>query len=79
MKNFLIFVFFSFSTEFLRHAPCMKHVKREYELCSSQYQDIIMRIGQSASSEMRTREDHEMIENISAEEARRREMCWYVY
>ncbi|XP_055694332.1 uncharacterized protein LOC129796439 isoform X2 [Lutzomyia longipalpis] len=31
---------------FLRHAPCMRHVKKQYEICSSTYQTTMSRIGQ---------------------------------
>uniref|UniRef100_A0A1B0DNX1 Uncharacterized protein n=1 Tax=Phlebotomus papatasi TaxID=29031 RepID=A0A1B0DNX1_PHLPP len=31
---------------FLKHAPCMRHVKKQYETCSSTYQATMSRIGQ---------------------------------
>lgn len=51
--NFKIFLnsIFAFlnkkKTDFLRHAPCMRHVKKDYEVCSSRYQNTMSKIAQS--------------------------------
>lgn len=35
-------------TDFLRHAPCMRHVKNEYEMCSKRYQNTMAKISETA-------------------------------
>ncbi|XP_037033664.1 uncharacterized protein LOC119072520 isoform X2 [Bradysia coprophila] len=40
-----------YQEDFLRHAPCMRHVKSEYELCSKRYQNTMTRISQSTPNE----------------------------
>uniref|UniRef100_A0A182FUS2 Uncharacterized protein n=1 Tax=Anopheles albimanus TaxID=7167 RepID=A0A182FUS2_ANOAL len=38
------------SLDFLRHAPCMRHVKKEYEVCATRYQSTMSKIGQAAAA-----------------------------
>ena len=40
----------SISTDFLRHAPCMRHVKKDYEVCAIHYQSTMAKIGQSVAT-----------------------------
>uniref|UniRef100_A0A8W7PH76 Uncharacterized protein n=1 Tax=Anopheles coluzzii TaxID=1518534 RepID=A0A8W7PH76_ANOCL len=35
---------------FLRHAPCMRHVKKDYEVCAIHYQSTMAKIGQSVAT-----------------------------
>uniref|UniRef100_A0A182M1N4 Uncharacterized protein n=1 Tax=Anopheles culicifacies TaxID=139723 RepID=A0A182M1N4_9DIPT len=35
---------------FLRHAPCMRHVKKDYEVCAARYQSTMAKIGQSVAT-----------------------------
>lgn len=36
-------------TDFLRHAPCMRHVKKDYEVCAVSYQSTMAKIGQTVA------------------------------
>uniref|UniRef100_A0A2M3ZEH8 Putative secreted peptide n=1 Tax=Anopheles braziliensis TaxID=58242 RepID=A0A2M3ZEH8_9DIPT len=40
----------SYQEDFLRHAPCMRHVKKEYEVCATRYQSTMSKIGQAAAA-----------------------------
>ncbi|ETN58328.1 hypothetical protein AND_010090 [Anopheles darlingi] len=40
----------TFICDFLRHAPCMRHVKKEYEVCATRYQSTMSKIGQAAAA-----------------------------
>ncbi|GAB0095740.1 uncharacterized protein DMENIID0001_111580 [Sergentomyia squamirostris] len=53
--------------DFLRHAPCMRHVKKQYEACSSKYQATMSRIGQIVPepSEASSIGDHEDDHNLT--------------
>ncbi|XP_050091931.1 uncharacterized protein LOC126575332 [Anopheles aquasalis] len=40
----------TYQEDFLRHAPCMRHVKKEYEVCATRYQSTMSKIGQAAAA-----------------------------
>ncbi|XP_058831407.1 uncharacterized protein LOC131689993 isoform X2 [Topomyia yanbarensis] len=40
---------------FLRHAPCMRHVKKDYEVCAVSYQSTMAKIGQTVASSSTSR------------------------
>uniref|UniRef100_A0A182QI27 Uncharacterized protein n=1 Tax=Anopheles farauti TaxID=69004 RepID=A0A182QI27_9DIPT len=39
-----------YQEDFLRHAPCMRHVKKDYEVCAARYQSTMAKIGQSVAT-----------------------------
>lgn len=39
-----------YQEDFLRHAPCMRHVKKDYEVCAVDYQTTMAKIGQTAAA-----------------------------
>ncbi|XP_055598434.1 uncharacterized protein LOC129748011 [Uranotaenia lowii] len=39
-----------YQKDFLRHAPCMRHVKKDYEVCAVSYQSTMAKIGQTVAS-----------------------------
>ncbi|XP_055619309.1 uncharacterized protein LOC129764348 [Toxorhynchites rutilus septentrionalis] len=39
-----------YQEDFLRHAPCMRHVKKDYEVCAVSYQSTMAKIGQTVAS-----------------------------
>ncbi|XP_058465799.1 uncharacterized protein LOC131439143 [Malaya genurostris] len=39
-----------YQEDFLRHAPCMRHVKKDYEVCAVSYQSTMAKIGQTVTS-----------------------------
>uniref|UniRef100_A0A4Y0BIS7 Protein TsetseEP domain-containing protein n=1 Tax=Anopheles funestus TaxID=62324 RepID=A0A4Y0BIS7_ANOFN len=39
-----------YQEDFLRHAPCMRHVKKDYEVCAARYQSTMAKIGQSVAA-----------------------------
>lgn len=38
-----------YQEDFLRHAPCMRHVKKDYEVCAVSYQSTMAKIGQTVA------------------------------
>ncbi|XP_058054325.1 uncharacterized protein LOC131205995 [Anopheles bellator] len=40
----------SYQEDFLRHAPCMRHVKKDYEVCAARYQSTMAKIGQTVAT-----------------------------
>ncbi|XP_052872883.1 uncharacterized protein LOC128278241 [Anopheles cruzii] len=40
----------SYQEDFLRHAPCMRHVKKDYEVCAARYQSTMAKIGQTMAT-----------------------------
>lgn len=51
MKIIFLYHLSHFYTDFLRHAPCMRHVKAEYEQCSKRYQITMNKISQTTPNE----------------------------
>lgn len=43
-----------YQEDFLRHAPCMRHVKKDYEVCAVSYQSTMAKIGQVATTSSTT-------------------------
>lgn len=43
-----------YQEDFLRHAPCMRHVKKDYEVCAVSYQSTMAKIGQLATTSTTT-------------------------
>lgn len=39
-----------YQEDFLRHAPCMRHVKKDYEVCAVSYQSTMAKIGQTVAT-----------------------------
>ncbi|XP_035898241.1 uncharacterized protein LOC118505894 [Anopheles stephensi] len=39
-----------YQEDFLRHAPCMRHVKKDYEVCAARYQSTMAKIGQTVAT-----------------------------
>ncbi|XP_058126350.1 uncharacterized protein LOC131285596 [Anopheles ziemanni] len=39
-----------YQEDFLRHAPCMRHVKKDYEVCATHYQSTMAKLGQAAAT-----------------------------
>ncbi|XP_050080777.1 uncharacterized protein LOC126568357 [Anopheles maculipalpis] len=39
-----------YQEDFLRHAPCMRHVKKDYEVCATRYQSTMAKIGQTVAT-----------------------------
>lgn len=63
--------------DFLRHAPCMRHVKRDYDICSNQHQLTMKKIGESASTaEQQPNNEENKTVAIAIEEERLKTMCW---
>ncbi|XP_059608183.1 uncharacterized protein LOC132256021 [Phlebotomus argentipes] len=64
--------------DFLRHAPCMRLVKRQYETCSTTYQATMSRIGQivpEPSETSATPDDHNLTRAHSYEMERIKTVC----
>lgn len=58
MNNRLMMIF-HLDTDFLRHAPCMRHVKSQYELCSKRYQNTMTKISQTTPDERQQQQNQQ--------------------
>ncbi|XP_053679780.1 uncharacterized protein LOC128730727 [Anopheles nili] len=49
-----------YQEDFLRHAPCMRHVKKDYEVCATRYQSTMAKIGQTVATTTTTTTSYQL-------------------